>query len=264
MIDRFFGRLTSPQISSELGRDSVLCLPVGSYEQHGPHLPLHTDAVIAEQFAVHLVERYGDDFDLWLLPTLPYGLSLEHAWAPGTFSLTAVTFTSILKAIVSESVRTTGSRNLLLVNGHGGNRGILEAVLYELRRECGVHACVIHPSSLASTKIDTTLPEIHAGLRETSVMLALSPDDVHLENIPKSFSESDLNRSEIREFILDRGVTWPWTSADSGISALGIMGSDPRDANADIGWATINSALDACPEVLERLLNQQVYKLTQG
>ena len=56
-------------------------------EQHGPHLPLNTDMVLAEAFTGAIVERWGEAYDLWQLPALPVGLSREHAWAPGTLSL---------------------------------------------------------------------------------------------------------------------------------------------------------------------------------
>ncbi|MGV9751124.1 creatininase family protein [Nocardia farcinica] len=261
MTGRNFGQLTAPG-TSRLTPESILCLPIGSFEQHGPHLPLHTDAVIAEQFSARIVERYGDDFDLWQLPTLPYGLSLEHSWSAGTISLTTNTLSTLLRAVVAAYTRSVPARNLLIVNGHGGNRGILEAVLYELRRDCGVNACVLHPSSLSTAKIQTSLPEIHAGMRETSVMLALSPADVHIDRIPESFTEADLRRESIRDYILDRGVTWPWTSKDAEISSLGIMGSDPRGATSEIGEAIIESALNSCPPVLERLLKQEEFRST--
>ena len=67
---------------------SVLCLPMGSMEQHGPHLPLNTDCVIAEALTRRIVERWGDDTIFGNCRSMPVGLSREHAWAPGTLSLT--------------------------------------------------------------------------------------------------------------------------------------------------------------------------------
>lgn len=255
-LGRAFGRLTAPSLTAQLDERSILCLPIGSYEQHGPHLPLNTDSTIAEGFTSRLVERYGDDYDLWSLPAMPYGLSLEHAWSPGTISLTSTVFVSLLVAVVGEYVRATPARNLLIVNGHGGNRGILEAAVYELRRDHGVKVCVTHPSSLSTIKVDSSLPEIHAGLRETSVMLALAPEDVHLDRIPANYAEVGAQRESIRQLVLDRGVTWPWSSGDERISQLGIMGSDPRNATAELGEAVITSALDSCHVVLSALLEQ--------
>ena len=252
-MNRWYGSLPAPEIASRLTEDSILCLPIGSYEQHGPHLPVHTDTVIAEQFTKRLIDRYGDDHDLWALPPIPYGLSLEHAWSPGTISLRVGVFTSILDTVVGECVRATPARRLIIVNGHGGNRGILEAAIYELEITHHVRICVLHPSSLSTIRAESALPEIHAGMRETSVMLALAPSDVHLDRLPDNFALDESHRDEIRRLVLNRGTTWPWRSRDSRIATMGITGDDPRLASAELGESIINSALDACGAVLEQL-----------
>jgi creatinine amidohydrolase len=250
-IDRWYGRLTAPDITTRLSSTTVLCLPIGSYEQHGPHLPLHTDTTIAEEFARRLLDRHGDTHDLVNLPSIPYGLSLEHAWSPGTISLTSSVFTALLDTVVGEYVRATPARKLLIVNGHGGNRGILEAAVYELRRTYRINVCVVHPSPLSTVRVESALPEIHAGTRETSVMLALAPDDVHLDRLPADYTVDNGQRAHIRRLVLDRGTTWPWTSNDPQISQHGLVGGDPRDATAELGESIISSALDACATVFD-------------
>ncbi|MER7672024.1 creatininase family protein [Kitasatospora sp. NPDC096128] len=251
---RQYGRLAAPDVAAGLGAGSVLCLPIGSVEQHGPHLPLNTDTVIAEQFTTRLVERYGDHHDLWALPAIPYGLSLEHIWSPGTVSLRVASFMSLLDAVVGGYVRSTPARTLLIVNGHGGNRGVLEAALYELQERYALAACVIHPSSLSAFRSEGELPEIHAGHRETSLMLALAPEDVHLDRLPVDFSADGERRGEIDRLVLDRGATWPWNSGDSAIGACGVIGGDPRAASPDVGHAIVESALDSAAGVLTQLL----------
>ncbi|MCM4084549.1 creatininase family protein [Paractinoplanes hotanensis] len=253
VLARQIGRLTTDEITNALTSASVLCLPIGSYEQHGPHLPLHTDTVIAEQFTTRLVHQYGDSHDLWMMPTIPYGLSPEHDWAPGTITLPIRVLTDLIDATCGEYVRSTPARNLLIVNGHGGNRGILEAVIYDLHRRHDVNVCVIHPSSLATVRADSELPEVHAGLRETSVMLALAPDDVHLERLPDSYEPDPDHAEGTRRLVLDRGTTWPWNSDNPAMSQLGIIGGNARRATAELGEQIIASALDRCPDILARL-----------
>lgn len=251
-MNRRYGALTAPE-TARMTADSVLCLPFGSYEQHGPHLPLHTDTVIAEGFTDRLVARYGDQHDMWRLPALPYGLSLEHAWTNGTVSLRAGLVTSLLDMIVGEYTRATPARRILIVNGHGGNRGILEAALYEIQAAHSVRVCAIHPSSLSTVKVESELPEVHAGMRETSVMLALAPQDVHIDRLQGTYAPDTSQREDIRRAILDRGATWPWSSGDKTIATAGIIGGDARKANADLGEAILSSALEASAAVLERL-----------
>lgn len=155
-MNRWYGSLLAPEMTSRMSEDSVLCLAIGSYEQHGPHLPLHTDTVIAERFTARLVDRYGDQYDLWALPAIPYGLSLEHTWSFGTISLRVGLLSTLLDTVVGEYIRATPARRLLIVNGHGGNRGILEAVAYELQAAHQVRICVVHPSSLETSRHSRT------------------------------------------------------------------------------------------------------------
>ena len=250
---RRYDLLTAPDIPARLSCHSVLVLPIGSTEQHGPHLPLNTDTVIADRFTQMLVARYGDHHDLWTLPALPYGLSLEHAWAAGTVSLNIATFSSLLDTLVGQYVSATTARRLLIVNGHGGNRGVLETLAHELQQTHAIAVCVIHPVSLSPEATDSELPEIHAGVRETSMMLALAPDTVHLDRIPADHTPDPGRREEIERLILRRGTTWPWSSGDPAISSLGIIGGDPRKATAVTGHSIIASALEAGAEVLARL-----------
>jgi creatinine amidohydrolase len=255
--NRHYGRLTSPDTARALTAASVLCLPIGSCEQHGPHLPLNTDTVIAEEFTGRLVERYGERHDLWVLPAMPYGLSPEHVWAPGTVTLRASSFLSLLDELVREYARTTPARHLVIVNGHGGNRGILEAAIHELRLTYGLAICVIHPSALSPVRTEGPLPEVHAGVRETSLMLALAPRDVHLDRLPADGSLGAHRPGAVQRIVLDRGATWPWSSDDSTIAAHGVIGGDPRSASVHLGQSILAGALDAAADVLEQLITHR-------
>ena len=111
---------------------SILCLPIGAIEQHGAHLPLNTDVVVAEELTRRIVARWGDELDLWQLPTIAVSLSREHDWAPGTLSLSIASFVALLRDLARDIVRALPARNLVIVNGHGGNRGVLDNLLHEL------------------------------------------------------------------------------------------------------------------------------------
>lgn len=248
---RHYETLTAPAAAARIGGPSVLCLPVGSIEQHGPHLPLNTDTVIAERFTDILTAEYGDEFDLWALPPFPYGLAHEHAATPGTVTLDIATFTQALTVIVGEYLRTTGARHLVVVNGHGGNRGVLGSLIYQVRQEHQAAVCVMHPTAMAKLPTSGGTPEIHAALHETSLMLALAPALVHLDRLTGSREQPC--REEITRQVVDRGVTWPWSSADPGIAADGVLGNDPRHATTELGTLILGAAVTTAGFVLQAL-----------
>lgn len=233
-----------------LSASSVLCLPLGSTEQHGPHLPLDTDTVIAEALTARIVARWGEAYDLWQLPVLPVGLSREHGWAPGTMSHSVAAMTALLRDQASEIVGAVPARNLLIVNGHGGNRGILEAVGYELHGDFGLNVCSLHLGALFSPVPAHGLPEIHAGKDETSVMLAIAPAKVRRERIADLKSPPDA--AAVRAVILDPTVSWPWSSGDPRLADRGVIG-DPHDSSAEHGEAIIERVIRAAGLVLDQL-----------
>src|SRR3974390_2120971 len=146
--NRLIGELTFLEISNRLGKRSILCLPIGSLEQHGPHLPLNTDIVLAEGLTERIILRWGESFDLWQLPTISISLAREHEWARGTRSLSVKGMTTLLRDIGREIARAMPSRNLAVINGHGGNRGILEALAQDLRADFALNVCILHPGAL--------------------------------------------------------------------------------------------------------------------
>jgi creatinine amidohydrolase len=251
---RSIGELTFPEVSRKLGPASILCLPMGAIEQHGAHLPLNTDVIVAEGVTRALIERWGDRFDLWALPTLPIGLSREHDWAPGTLSLSVATFAALFQETAREIVRALPARNLVIVNGHGGNRGILENLLHELRGDLALNVCVIHPFDLAKPKPDAAIGDVHGGAGETSVMLALAPDLVRRDLIAST--EPPPAPDGVAALIYDRGVTWPWRTDDPRLARNGIIG-DPAAASAERGRAMIEAMLAEAAGVFARLLENQ-------
>jgi creatinine amidohydrolase/Fe(II)-dependent formamide hydrolase-like protein len=247
---RVIGELTFGEASKLVSDRSMLCLPIGAIEQHGPHLPLDTDVVIAEGIARRLVDRYAADFDLWQLPTITVSLSREHAWATGTLSLSIAAFTSMMRDLARTIVRSLPARDLVIVNGHGGNRGILQNLIYEFQGDFGLNVCVIHPLALARVKAKGELPDIHAGQDETALMLALAPARVRKDNLAPPKSPPD--GRAVADMIVDQGVTWPWSSGDPRLACAGVMG-DPSAATAEFGEEIIESILTEARPVLERL-----------
>jgi creatinine amidohydrolase len=244
------GDLVFGEVATAVQPASVLCLPMGSIEQHGPHLPLNTDCVIAEALTRRIIVRWGEEHDLWQLPAIPVGLSREHAWAPGTMSLTVSGMTAYLRDLGSEIVRALQARNLLIVNGHGGNRGILDAVTHELRGDFGLNIATLHLGAMMSPVTGTGVPEIHADKDDTSVMLALAPDLVRRDALaavrPSPGGEA------VSALVLDPAASYPWSSDDPRLSASGIMG-DARGASAAHGETIVARVLEGAGTVIRRL-----------
>jgi creatinine amidohydrolase len=252
MPSRTIGALSSADVSHLLKATSVLVLPLGAIEQHGPHLPLETDLVVAQRLTRRLVERWGEEFDLWGLPALPIGLSREHDWAPGTLSLSIHGFTAMMRDLAGTLARALPARNLVIVNGHGGNRGILDNLIHEMRGDFALNPCVIHPFDLCKVATGESGPDVHGGIGETSVMLALAPERVRLDLIAHEAADA----AAIRALIFDRGVSFPWRTDDPRLTRNGVIG-DPRAATAELGRAMIESMIQEARTVLTRLIENQ-------
>jgi creatinine amidohydrolase len=242
-------------LGTNLGSGSIICLPIGSCEQHGPHLPLSTDSLIAEQFSASLVRTFGDTYDLWVLPTLNYGFSPEHAWAPGTVSITGGVLQSLVSEIVGNMVTGSAARKFLIVNGHGGNRPILEvAMRIATAANSDIEVCVLNTMSMFAQELPMGGCEVHAGALETSIMLAIAPHLVHLDRIQPSSDVFDAQTAaHIVESVLNRAVDWPWSSAVRDIAVDGIVGADPRSHDIDGARTAWARAINQCKPVLQRL-----------
>ena len=251
---RLIGELTSPEILQIVSKTSILCMPVGSIEQHGPHLPLNTDTILAEAFTQRIIARWCKTFDLWQLPTLSVGLSREHSWASGTISHSIQTMTALLRDYGSEIARALPTRNLVVVNGHGGNRGILEALARELSVDFGLNFCALHIGALMGQSSNAVIPEIHGGKDETSVMLVLAPHLVRRDRIAQIKTSSD--GKIINALILDQATSWPWSSDDQRIADLGVIG-DAQAASEEYGQALIERGVESAGGVLKQLLDNQ-------
>jgi len=251
---RSLGDLTSPEVSRRLQDASILCLPMGAIEQHGAHLPLNTDAIVAEELTRRIVARWGDELDLWQLPMISIGLSREHDWAPGTLSLTIQSFVALLRDMARDLVRALPARNLAIINGHGGNRGVLDNLIHELRGDFALNACVIHPFDLSKADTRATGPDVHGGKSETSVMLALAPHLVRRELIAPPARPPD--GAAIAALVFDRGVSFPWRTDDPRLTASGAIG-EAHAASAELGQAIIDSVVEESGGVLRRLLENQ-------
>ena len=178
-MSRRLADLRAPQLAAQLDGRSILVQPLGAIEQHGPHLPFVTDLLIAERVAEAAVDRVGEELSVWLLPSLAYTKSNEHAWSSGTIWLSADTMLRVLDD-VGRCVATTPARKLVFFNGHGGNSALLGVANREVRLAHGLQTFLAHPGVPPDQGGVSPPGElgmgIHGGTDETSLMLYLAPD----------------------------------------------------------------------------------------
>lgn len=164
---------------------TVALLPLGAIEQHGPHLPVSTDATIAEELCLGAARLVPDDVPLLVLPTQDIGKSTEHLQYEGTLTHTPETLLHSWMEI-GESVARSGVRKLMFFNAHGGQPQVMEICCRELRVKRKMLAVGCSGWSFGRPASDVPEDEvkhgIHAGQVETSMMLHLRPDLVKMEH----------------------------------------------------------------------------------
>ncbi|WP_280694719.1 creatininase family protein [Kitasatospora sp. GAS204B] len=203
----------------------VAVLPIGSFEQHGDHLPLTTDAVVASLIA----SRIADDYDLFLLPPITIACSHEHASMPGTVSISAATLYAIVNDIW-RSLQASGVPGLLIVNAHGGNYVLANVVqeanvtgrnlaLFPVREDW--HRAREH-AALESSGLE----DMHGGELEVSILLHGAPELV------RSGVADDDHLATDRPHLLTLGM--------AGYARNGIIGQ-PSLGTAAKGKALLDS-----------------------
>lgn len=239
-MTRRLSDLTASDIDDALSPSSILVLPIGAVEQHGPHLPLNTDLVIASEVAAAVVDRAGDQLDLWLLEDLAYTKSNEHAGTAGTVWLGPETMLAVLDDI-GRSVAATPATKLALLNGHGGNSALLNVACRELRLNHGLETFLLHPFVPPDQGGPSSEEElgmgIHAGLGETSIMLHLRPKLVHMDRAVRAIPEHLAVNDHVR---FGGSVTFGWLASDFG--PTGVIG-DPTGATAEAGAGYFDAAV---------------------
>lgn len=231
---------TSPEASDPPG---AIVVPTGAVEQHGPHLPLGVDAWIAHAVALGAARRDGR---ATVAEPIAYGCSSHHLGFPGTVSLRPQTFVAVVRDVCASLARSGAP--VLLLNGHGGNRGALDVALAELGED-GVRAAAVSYFEL----IRDDLPELaddevgHACALETSLMLHLWPGAVRREAIPQEPTE----RSWPDPFLWAPRRVAVWRPFEE-IDPRGIVGA-PARASAELGRKAFDVAVERCAAAIAAL-----------
>ncbi len=229
---RWFADLCGPDLAAAITSSTVVLQPIGSVEHHGSHLPLATDALVVDALA-RAVASDEPDLDMLVLPTLYYGLSTEHVWAPGTVSLSPSTLLALLDD-VGASVARAGAQRLAFLNGHGGNTHLLRVAAREIRARYHLYTFLLQgyaPPEHGGPPPDPKEEglSIHGSQAETSVVLHIRPDLVDMARAERSVP-SWVN--EYGHLGITGGSEFAWLSDD--LSPTGVVG-DPTLATSDKG-----------------------------
>ncbi|MFM8531461.1 MAG: creatininase family protein [Ilumatobacteraceae bacterium] len=251
MSSRRLADLRGPEIASVLSSSSVIVQPLGAIEQHGPHLPFNTDLVVADEVAAAAVALAGDEgVDAWLLPSVAYTKSNEHAWNAGTIWLSARTMLSLLED-VGRCVAATPARKLVFLNGHGGNSALVAVANREIRLQFGLQTFLAHPTVPADQGGSSPPSElgmgVHGGTDETAMMLHLRPELVDMSKASRQVPE---HLAENRHVRFGGSVQFGWTSDDFGDH--GFIG-DPTQATPELGRRLFEGAVRAFADALHEI-----------
>ncbi|MEY4710603.1 MAG: hypothetical protein RIS88_53 [Pseudomonadota bacterium] len=180
---------------------TVAVLPVAATEQHGPHLPLSVDTTLADGIVAASLAHLPESLDVLFLPTQAVGKSNEHLRFPGTLTLSAETLIRLWTEI-GESVARAGVRKLVLFNAHGGQVSVMDIVARDLRTRCDLLVYSVNWYDLPlGDEVNGLFPPeehrfgIHAGEIETSMMLALRPEQVDMARA-RDFRSTSQDRAQ--------------------------------------------------------------------
>ena len=226
----------------EAAKDWIAVLPLAATEQHGPHLPVGVDSLIAEGMVAECVRVLPADAPVTFLPVQEICKSNAHYDFAGTLTLDWKTVIETWIAI-GESVLRAGLRTLVLITSHGGNVAPMEIVARELRQRHGMQVITTSWGRLGRWEeiyhYDGPVIDIHAGLSETSVMLALRPDLVDMDRASDFPStQTALGKSAQKLGYHGAAANMAWLAQD--LNADGAVG-DASAATAQDGLRDITS-----------------------
>ncbi|WP_431511370.1 creatininase family protein [Variovorax sp. DAIF25] len=243
-LPRFWSQLSTRDFAALDVAATVAVLPLGATEQHGPHLPLGVDTVLADGIVAAALPLLPAELPVLFLPTQQIGLSPEHARFAGTLTLSAETLIRVWSEI-GAGVARAGVKKLVLFNAHGGHVGAMDIVARELR---AAHGLIVYSASWFNLPLGEAGARfsahehrfgVHAGEIETSMMLALAPGQVRMDAAQDFRSSSEQRAADYAILGNGRSAKLGWAIED--YNAQGAAGNAVA-ATAPAGQAVVDAA----------------------
>ncbi len=240
----YYATKTAPQLQALAANGTtVAVLPIGAVEQHGPHLPVGTDFLFAQDITELTMSKVRSLAQFLVLPPIIYGLSIEHLHVPGTLTLMPNTLISLLTDI-GESLLRLGVKSLVLINGHGGNDSAIQ-IAGRLLRDKGMRLYMVDGGAIRN-RLGAHEYDVHADAIETSAMLAKHPQWVDTEKITPALSSSVEQWHRSADSRGDLISTW----YIEDISVEGVVG-EPIFATAEYGEEFMEKQAEQIARALE-------------
>jgi creatinine amidohydrolase len=253
-----------PDVAKEDAARWIAVLPLAATEQHGPHLPLRTDVLIAQAYLERVRELLPENIPATFLPVEEIGISTEHTDYPGTLTLRADVALKKWAAIGEDAARA-GIKKLVIVTSHGGNSAAMTIVAQDLRAQYGLLAVTTAWSRFGAPDGLFSAEElrhgIHGGAVETSIMLARYPNEVRMDAIADFHPTSIAMEKEYRRLSTHRPAQFAWQAQD--LHPSGAAG-DATQASAETGERLLDHGARAFCELLADVDNFDVMKLAKG
>ena len=248
MIDVEWANLKAHELRTLAEEDAIVIVPVGSTEQHGPHMPVQTDARLASEVAQRTARQIANSAPVVVTPAVWTGLAEHHMPLGGTITLDFDTFSRLLRGIVGSLVRH-GFRRIVLLNGHGGNITALDVIVGELTRELGIPLTSVNYWMMVPDVVEGLLERQtalhHACEGETSLMLAVAPELVDTDRLGEAHGRQDGDP----KMALGPGMGRWFSFAERTDS--GVIG-DAALATAEKGRVMIEAIIERLAETLSQ------------
>jgi len=247
----WLSKMKMQEIQKEIDKGTVVILPVGSTEEHGPHLPVDTDIAIP----VYIAEKAAQNTGSIVAPPVNYGYNEREKVFAGTVSVRTFTFYNFVFDICS-SLSSQGFKKILLINGHGTNAFLIGQLTYELNRLTSSIIASINYVDIIQDVIEKIRDSkrgesSHGAEIETSIMLYIDPENVDRENLVKDLTRKKMESKYVYWDIIRTGPVFvsfnPWNKY---YTKTGVVGDATR-ASREKGEKFVETAVERVSEFIE-------------